>query len=98
MRGARCQSHGPDAPVRSSFKSMPPLGDIGVSAPRPTNQAARSALRQQHAAKVAENLLRAEFAQAVQMTQRTLAGEARTAFQMQPLYLCKVGEGRRVAR
>src|SRR5471032_2088547 len=55
-------------------------------------------LHHQHAAQIAENLLGAEFTQTVQMAQRTLAGKARTAFEVQPLYLCEIGEWRCVAR
>lgn len=56
------------------------------------------AMREQHAAQIGENLFGREFAQAVQMAERTLAGKARTALKMKPLYLCDVGQGRRVAR
>ena len=55
-------------------------------------------MREQHPAQIAENLFGREFAKAVQMAERTLAGKARTTFEMQPLYLCEIGQGRRVAR
>jgi hypothetical protein len=55
-------------------------------------------MREQHAAQIAENLLGAQLLQTVQMTKRTLALKTGAAFEMKPLYLRKLRQGRRVAR
>src|SRR5580698_5899076 len=66
--------------------------------PRADAAAVGSALRDEHAAQIAENLFGTELPQTVQMPERTLALETGTAFEMQPLYLREVRQGRRVAR
>jgi hypothetical protein len=55
-------------------------------------------MREQHAAQIPENLLGAQLLQTVQMTKRTLALKTGAAFEMKPLYLRKLRQGRRMAR